>query len=1217
MTITGKQPTGTGLSRVVVAASAWAVTVGCLTLLGYGLNVSALARLVPGGVLMVPGTATAFIAAGAGLWLVAPGAAAAGRRRAGQLLGTLVALFAATVLVEYITGRSAGIDMILFPGRMHAWATNEVPGRPSPYAAVLFLVTGLTLALLDADAGHRHRPARVLVPATALVACVASLGYVFGVSYLRHGTAQTSGIALGSTVTFVVLAVGILACRPDRQTAHVFSGHGPGAATLRWMIPAVAGLLLLAVVIPAMGRSTLGVGDGWAFAVAATAVLVALYLAFQRAGAALDRAGHALSDERDFSQTVLRSLREGVIALGPAGEVLQVNPRWCEITGFSARDVIGLKPPYPWWSSAQLADGAARVAAALTAESDIEFDMIIRRPDGTDIEVASTTAPVRNEAGLRMIVGTYRDLTEHNRVEAERRRAADQLDHFFDISTDLLCIAGTDGYFKRLNPAWERTFGYTIDELCARPYLELIHPDDVGRTGSEAAAQATDGKITVAFDNRYRCRDGSYRWLSWNATPIPDSDTVYAVARDTTEQRQADQARSLLAAIVDSTEDIIIGMTLDGTIISWNAAAERNYGYRAVEAVGQSIRLITAPERPGEMEEILGRVSRGIAAGHRDTVRLHKDGTLRQVEVSISPIRDSSGTVVGAASIARDVSERRQAEQALAGARDEALAAAQLKSQFVAMVSHEIRTPMNGVIGLTALLLDTPLQPAQQRYARAIRSSGQALLTIINDILDFSKIEAGKIVIVEADFELDALLESVVQVAAEAGRDKELEIVGYYPPRLPVAVRGDAGRLRQALLNLLGNAVKFTEHGEILIRATPVADAPDGGPRVSFAVIDTGIGIAPHDLPRLFTAFAQVDASANRQFGGTGLGLPIASQLVELMGGQLDVQSRPGQGSQFSFTIPLAPQPNPPASRVLPGSFLSARRLLIVDDSATCRQLISEHASAWGMDPTAVADGYTALDLLRDAAEQHQPFAVAVVDQHMPGLNGVHLSQQIIADPAVAATKLVLLTSGTYTDDEAAAAAGAVAVLPKPLCPSQIYNCLLDILDPDAAAAARRAPPRPEGNRARVDRGVVLLAEDNEINQMVAADNLSILGYGVDIARNGIEAVKLATTRPYKAILMDCQMPKMDGYAATAELRRKERPGQHIPIIAMTAGALAEDRQRCLAAGMDDYLTKPIDPDQLRAALHRWTRKTSAPPVPAAVTNVPSATQFPSETTAP
>jgi PAS domain S-box-containing protein len=1303
--------------------SAWTIAAGGVTLLGYGLGVPALARAIPGGVKMVPLSAVAFIAVGVALWLVAPapaGPAGAGRR-AGQVLGLLVALLAVTVLVEYATGRSTGVDLIFFPGRLREWATNDVPGRPSPYAAVVFGVSGLALALLDADAGHRYRPARVLVPATALVACVAMLGYVFGVSYLRYGTQWTSGIALNSAVTFVVLAAGIMACRPDRPPAQVFSGTALGAATLRRIVPIVAAVLLLAVLVIAIGSSPLAIGDGWAFAAAATTVLVALYLVFLRAGEALNRAGRALSEERDFSRSVLRSLREGVVTTGPDGEVLQVTPRWCEITGFSADDVIGLRPPYPWWSPGDVVGRTAQLATLLTAESEVESDLVIRRPDGTEVEVLVTAAPVRNAAGLRMIVATYRDLTERNRAADETQRAAEQLDHFFDISTDLLCIAGTDGYFKRLNPAWERTFGYTVDELCARPYLEFIHPDDVSRTDSEAAEQASAGKITVAFDNRYRCRDGSYRWLSWNATPIPDLDMVYAVARDTTEQRQADQARALLAAIVDGTDDATIGMTLDGTIMSWNPAAERNYGYRSADAIGQSIGLVTAPDRPAEMAEMLDRVARGIPVTHHNTVRLRKDGTQRQVEVTISPIRDGSGTVVAAASIARDItgrlkaeerfrrlilaapdamvivdsggrivlvneqterlfgypaaeltgqpiemlvpmplrgqhvehrlsyfaapqvrrmgtglelsglrrdgsefpieislapldtdegtmasaairdiSERRDAERALASARDEALAAAQLKSQFVAMVSHEIRTPMNGVIGLTALLLDTPLQPAQQRYAQAIRTSGRALLTIINDILDFSKIEAGKIIIVEADFGLDELLESVVQVAAQAGRDKELEIVGYYPPGLPVAVRGDAGRLRQALLNLLGNAVKFTEQGEILIRATPVTDAPDGGLQVSFAVIDTGIGIAPDDLPRLFTAFSQVDASTDREFGGTGLGLPIASQLVELLGGRLDVQSQPGQGSQFSFTIPLAPQAGPAGRRDRAAHCLSARRLLIVDDNATCRQLISEHAGAWGMEPTAVADGQTALDLLRDAAGQHRPFAVAVIDQHMPGLSGVHLSQRIIADPAIAATKLVLLTSGSYQDDEAAAAAGAVAVLPKPLCPSQIYNCLQDVLDPDAAATARRAQPAPARGRASADRGVVLLAEDNEINQMVAADNLSMLGYRVDIARNGIEAVHLATTRSYHAILMDCQMPKMDGYAATVQLRQQELPGRHIPIIAMTAGALAEDRKLCLAAGMDDYLTKPIDPEQLRAALSRWITTASSPPVSSA-----------------
>jgi PAS domain S-box-containing protein len=1327
----GKRPRAAGLPRVVGGASAWAIAVGGLTLLGYGLDVPILARPVAGGAFMVPETAVAFIAAGAGLWLVAPvatltadgrpGPGAGRRRRAGQVLGLLVALLAATVLIEYATGRSAGIDLLLFPGRLRAWTTHGALGRPSPYAGVAFLCTGLALALLDADAGHRHRPARVLVPATALVACVALIGYVFGVQDLRYGNHQISGLALSSMITFVLLAVGILACRPDRPPAHVFTGRGPGAAATRRMVPVVTAALLIAVLVTVIGRSGLAIGEGLAAAAAVTTVMVTLYLVFLRAGAALDRAGRALSDERDFSQTVVRSLREGVITTGPDGEVLQVNPRWCEITGLPAQDVIGLRPPYPWWSPGEVADRTAQFASLLTAEAEVESDMVIRRPDGTKIEVLTTAAPVRNEAGLRMIVATYRDLTERNRAADEARRAAEQLDHFFDISTDLLCIAGTDGYFKRLNPAWERTFGYTIAELCARPYLEFIHPEDVSRTSSEAAEQAADGKITVAFDNRYRCRDGSYRWLSWNATPIPDSDMVYAVARDNTEQRQADQARALLAAIVDGTDDATIGMTLDGTIVSWNPAAERNYGYQSADAIGQSMGLVTAPDRPAEMAEMLDRVARGIPVTHHNTVRLRKDGIQRQVEVTISPIRDSAGTVVAAASIARDItdrlkaeerfrrlvlaapdamvivdssgrialvneqterlfgypadelvgqpvellvprqlrdrhaghrhgyfaapqvrrmgaglelsglrrdgtefpieislapldtdegtmasasirdiSERRHVEQALASARDEALAAAQLKSQFVAMVSHEIRTPMNGVIGLTALLLDTPLQPAQQRYAQAIRTSGRALLTIINDILDFSKIEAGKIIIVEADFELDELLESVVQVAAQAGRDKELEIVGYYPPGLPVAVRGDAGRLRQALLNLLGNAVKFTEHGEVLIRATPVTSAPASGPQVTFAVIDTGIGIAPRDLPLLFSAFAQVDASANRQFGGTGLGLPIASQLVELMGGQLDVRSQPGQGSQFSFTIPLAPQASPAARRDRASSCLSARRLLIVDDNATCRQLIREHAGAWGMDPTAVADGGTALELLRYAAEHRQPFAVAVIDQHMPGLSGVHLAQQIIADPALAATKLVLLTSGSYQDDEAAAAAGAVAVLPKPLCPSQIYNCLLGLLDPDAAATAKQAQSAPDRGRASADRGLVLLAEDNEINQMVAADNLSMLGYRVDIARNGLEAVRLASTKPYDAILMDCQMPKMDGYAAAAQLRRQERPGQRIPIIAMTAGALAEDRQRCLAAGMDDYLTKPVDPEQLRAALSRWITAATVPPAASA-----------------
>jgi len=1295
--------------RVVWVAGALAIAAGAATLLGYDLGLHAVASLGMQGAFM-PESAVSFIAVGVGLWLIPTSGAACRRRRASQVLGLLVAAFAALTLAEYVTGRSLGTDMLLFPSQVSAWASDTVPGRPSPYTAAPLLFLGLTLALLDVGPGRRNSPARILMPTTTLVAAVILVSYLFGLSDLRHGTRQIPGIALTSTLVIAVLTAGILASRPDRPPTWALLGDGPAAAVLRQMVLAVcAGLALIAALI-AVGGSGLARYDGLAVVALAAIVLVMFYVLFLRAWTAMDRVSRVLRAERDFTHTVLHSLSEGVIVLGPDAEVLQVTPRWCEITGFPADQVLGRTFPYPWWAADQIDEGRARVAAVMAADYPLEFDYVMRRPEGTEVEVLVTATPVLDHADLRLIVATYHDLTGRRSAEAERRRAADQLDQFFNLSADLLCMAGTDGYFKRVNPAWEHALGWTTAELCARPWLEFVHPDDVARSRTEMTG-VIGREVSAGFSNRYRCRDGSYRWLSWKSAPATAIGVVYAVARDITDERQADQARARLAAIVDGTNDAIVGMTLDGTILSWNVAAERLYGYQAEEVMGQSISLVT--ERPGEMEHFLESVARGTPLAHYRTTRVRKDRTRLQVEVTISPIRDGDGTVVGAASIARDmterikaeerfhrlvlaapdamvivdsngrivlvneqteqlfgysgdellgkpveilvpllipeqlrerhiqdpdanltgpqvlrigtdaavsgrrrdgtafpveislapldtdegqmasavirdISERREVEQALARARDEALAAAQLKSQFVAMVSHEIRTPMNGVIGLTDLLLDTPLLPPQQRYAQAIRSSGRALLAIINDILDFSKIEAGKIGLVEADFDLDQLLDSAVQVAAETARDKDLEIVGYYPPGLPTAVRGDAGRLRQVLLNLLGNAVKFTERGEVVVRVSAVGERR-GRPRVTFSVSDTGIGIAPQDLVSLFQPFSQIDASANRQFGGTGLGLPIARQLIELMDGQLDVQSEPGMGSRFSFTIPLATQPGAAAQHTGAGTCLSGLRILIVDDSATSRALLSEHATAWGLSTAAVSDANTALAMLRNAAQQGQPYAAAVIDQHMPGVSGVDLAQRITAESAISRTNIVLLTSGSYSDDSAAAATGAAAMLPKPVRPSQLYKCLLDVLGVAAGQASQHAQPAPARHDAPRDRGLILLAEDNEINQMVAADNLGLLGYRVDVVRNGSEAVQVAATKPYRVILMDCQMPTMDGYAATSQIRLREDPDQRIPIIAMTAGALAEDKQRCLAAGMDDYLSKPIDPEELRLALDRWT----------------------------
>ncbi len=1181
-------------AQVIAVAVGTGLSLPLLGLLAYVTGVQTLAQVVPHGTTMVPQTAVALLLAFAGLWLIAPRTASRPRRLAGRLLGLPVMLIGAGTVFQDVTGLDLGVDTLLFHDRLLEWSRADQPGRPSQHTAVALLLAGLSLLLLDADARHGHRPAQVLAPAGGLLAATALLGHAYDVSYLS-GESAANSMAYTTAASFVLLSIGTLACRPELAAARVFLGVGPGGAAVRRLAPAMfLTVLIVGVLIKAAGMR--GHPAGGAAATAAAGVLVLLlYLMFLRAGSALNAASQAVRDEHEFSQAVLHSLRDGVITLAADGAVMEVTPRWSEITGFTAEDVAGCTPPYPWWPPDGVAELAANRATALAATSTVDFDMVIRRKDGTDIDVRVTVSPVRRQDGPRMLVCTYRDLTERNRDEAERRRAAEQLNHFFDISTDLLCIAGVDGRFHQVNPAWERTFGYTAEELTSRPYLDFVHPDDVARTGRESAEQIAAGRASVAFENRYRCRDGTYRWLNWNAIPTPDG-TIYAVARDTTEQRRAGEARARLAAIVSSTRDAVVGTTLDGTITSWNPGAERLYGHPADEAIDRHLALILPAGRHDEIAGTLARVARGEPVELQDTVRVRRDGTLLHVAESISPIRDADGAVVAAACIARDVTDRVKVEQALALARDEALAATQLKSQFVAMVSHEIRTPMNGVIGLTNLLLQAPLEPGPRRYAEAIRASGRALLAIINDILDFSKIEAGRIELVDVDYDLGRLLEETIQAVAEAARGKDLEILAYYPPDLPTSVRGDAGRLRQALLNLLGNAVKFTGSGEVLLRAEPAGPGPDHRPRVTFTVSDTGIGIADKDLDRLFEPFSQIDAATNREFGGTGLGLSITRQLIDLMDGRLEVDSRPGHGSRFWFTVPVTPRPEP-ADRRSAKDLVAARTVLVVDDNPTSRDLITRHATAWGMAPAAAHDGHAALERLRAAARDRRPYDVAVIDQHMPGLDGVTLAARIAADPDIPPTGLVLLTSGTYADDQRAATAGADAVLRKPVGPSQLYNCLVELLDPDAAArAARVSAPAPAPPPAAGGRGRILLAEDNAINQMVAVDTLSMLGYEVDIARNGLEALQLAESRQYVAVLMDCQMPKMDGYTATTRLREHEQPDRHVPIIAMTAGALTEDRQRCLAAGMDDYLAKPIDPDQLQAALDRWTREPTPGP---------------------
>ena len=648
---------------------------------------------------------------------------------------------------------------------------------------------------------------------------------------------------------------------------------------------------------------------------------------------------------------------------------------------------------------------------------------------------------------------------------------------------------------------------------------------------------------------------------------------------------KSESKNKLLATIVEQSSEAIWTKDLAGIITSWNSGAAAMFGYPPADAVGRALNVgeSTAEEEEARMQRLM--------AGEKfsyDARAMTRSGTAIDIQVAVAPLLDQANQWIGSISVARDVTQHKRSEEALRLAREAAESANHAKSSFLARMSHEIRTPMNGVLGMTELLLETGLTSAQRKYAETVQRSGQNLLGIINDLLDFSKIEAGKLELENVDMDLRRTLEDVVDLLAERARAKGLELACSIPANLATHVKGDPLRLGQVLTNLVGNAIKFTEQGSVVIRVAGLEETAHNV-TLRFEVSDTGAGISAAAQSHIFEEFAQGDGSTTRKHGGSGLGLAISRQLVEMMGGNIYVESVLGTGSTFWFTSRFEKQETQD-SRAAPMGMLTGVRALIVESSVINGGILHSQMSNWGMTNRVAATPEQAIDLLAQAAARNAPYDIAIIDLGLPGMDALELARTIRARADIARLRLVMLTH-RQVDMQNARDAGIDACLAKPVRQTVLYECLVNVMacQPQEAVAPRDVR-EPVNTAPAGIRGNILLVEDNLINQQVALGILQIQGYSVTVVNNGREALDAHAQGAFDLILMDCHMPEMDGFEATREIRGRERSsiGKRVPIIALTANAMAQDREECLNTGMDDHLSKPFSMQTMQDMLDRW-----------------------------
>ncbi len=842
-----------------------------------------------------------------------------------------------------------------------------------------------------------------------------------------------------------------------------------------------------------------------------------------------------------------------------------------------------------------------------------EAEYRIRHKDGSFRWILSRGAAVRNDSGRPIrFIGSIVDITDRRRAEEALRASEELFRSFFNQTIVGLARVDLDGRFIQANRRFCEIVGRSEEELYRLRMPDISHPDDLPRNLALFERLARGGP-SYEIEKRYLRPDGSQVWVNNSVAALRDKDhlpsSIFAVVLDVTGRKRVEEALRVAQARLDfAIRASNIGIWDVAMPAAESPAGSVTFlncweplGYSPAESAydpADPYRFVHPDDREG-LERATSAYLAGETKDYEAEYRLrHRDGSYRWTLARGVAERDESGKprrIIGAVI---DITDLKRAEAALREAKEMAEAANQAKDEFLANVSHEIRTPMNAILGMTELVLDTTLTGDQRQCLKTIKSAADNLLGIINDLLDFSKIEAGKLVLDPAEFSLRAALGDTLRSLAVRAHRKGLELVCRVGPDVPDRLIGDPVRLRQVLLNIVGNAIKFTHQGEVVARVEVEPEtAIPGEVGLRFTVRDTGIGIPPDKQDRIFRAFEQEDMSTTRRYGGTGLGLTIAARLVALMGGMIAVDSRPGRGSTFTVTARFGCQPQPPgpiAGR--PPHSLRDLRVLIVDDNATNRHILVEWLRGWQMEPTAAGDGAAAMSALWQGVAQDRPHALVLLDARMPDMDGVALAAIIRQRAELSGSRIILLTSGDRPGDlERHPGLRIDAHLLKPVQQEELLETIYHVMDRTGgeAVSTRETVPGLVPAAAPLN---ILLAEDNEFNAQHLVRLLALQGHRVQVAGDGREALAQAERAVFDVFLLDIHMPELDGFQVVGALREREQSaGGHLPVIALTARSRDEDRQRCLAAGMDDYLSKPIRAAELAAAIERAVTARSVP----------------------